>query len=214
MKKAVCCLAVIAAFSTIDVQAHQQGDYIVRAGLASVIPNDSSDKILGSDYELKVNTNTQFGLTLGYMLTDNWSVELLAASPFSHDISTDLSGLGDVATTKQLPPTLMVEYYFGDSQSQWRPYAGIGVNYTTFYDSDFNSTGKAAGLSDLELDDSWGLAANLGVDYMINDTWFANASLWYADIDTTAHYKAGSTSYSTDVHIDPLVVMVSAGYTF
>ncbi|NAW69125.1 outer membrane protein OmpW [Vibrio sp. V27_P1S3P104] len=214
MKKTVCGLAVLAALVSTHVLAHQQGDILVRAGLAAVVPNDSSDKILGSSDELKVNTNTQLGLTLGYMLTDNFSVELLAATPFSHDISTDLLGLGDIGKTKHLPPTVMVQYYFGEANSAFRPYVGAGINYTTFFDEKFNNTGKTAGLSDLKLDDSWGLAANIGIDYMLDDNWFFNASAWYANIETTAKYKFGGAAQSTDVKINPWVLMIAGGYKF
>lgn len=214
MKKTLCGLAILSALASTNVLAHQEGDVFVRAGLAAVVPNDSSDKILGSDEELDVDSNTQLGLTLGYMLTNNVSVELLAASPFSHDISTDLLGLGKVGETKHLPPTLMVQYYFMEPNSDFRPYVGAGINYTTFFDEKFNSTGTAAGLSDLKLDDSWGLAANIGVDYKINDNWFANAAVWYANIETTAKYRAGGQSMSTDVDINPWVFMIAGGYKF
>ncbi|WP_136486908.1 outer membrane protein OmpW [Vibrio sp. H11] len=214
MKKTLCGLAILSALASTNVLAHQEGDIFVRAGLAAVVPNDSSDKILGSDEELDVDSNTQLGLTMGYMLTDHVSVELLAASPFSHDISTDLGGLGKIGETKHLPPTLMVQYYFMEPNADFRPYVGAGINYTTFFDEKFNSTGKTAGLSDLKLDDSWGLAANIGVDYKINDNWFANAAVWYANIETTAKYKAGGVSQSTDVDINPWVFMVAAGYKF
>lgn len=80
MKRTACGLAVLAALVSTNVLAHKQGDILVRAGLAAVVPNDSSDKVLGSPYELEVNTNTQLGLTIGYMLTDNFSIELLAAT--------------------------------------------------------------------------------------------------------------------------------------
>ncbi len=190
MKKTICSLAVVAALVSPSVFAHSEGDFILRVGAASVVPNDSSDKILGSQYELEVNSDTQLGLTFGYMFTDNISLEVLAATPFSHDISTDLVGK-DIGSTKHLPPTVMVQYYFGDSQSKFRPYVGAGLNYTIFFDEGFNGTGKGAGLSDLKLDDSFGLAANVGVDYMINDKWFLNASAWYANIETEATYKAG-----------------------
>lgn len=213
MKKTVCGLAVVAALVSGNVLAHQEGDFIVRAGLAMVSPNDSSDKILGSDKELQVDSDTQIGLTFGYMLTDNISLEVLAATPFKHTISTDLLNQ-DIAETKHLPPTFMVQYYFGDASSEIRPYVGAGINYTVFFDEELNGTGTGAGLSDLSLDDSWGLAANLGVDYMLNEDWFLNASVWYADIDTTATYKAGSTEYSTDVQIDPWVFMIGGGYKF
>ncbi len=214
MKQTICGLAVLAALSSAPVFAHQEGDFIVRAGIASVVPNDSSDKILGSQSELTVNSNTQLGLTLGYMFTDNISFEVLAATPFSHKISTDLLGLGDIAETKHLPPTFMVQYYFGEANSTFRPYVGAGLNYTTFFDESFNSTGTNNALSDLKLDDSWGLAANVGFDYMLNDSWFLNASVWYANIETTATYKYGGAAQSTDVKINPWVFMIAGGYKF
>ncbi|EKF9768255.1 outer membrane protein OmpW [Vibrio cholerae] len=214
MKQTICGLAVLAALSSAPVFAHQEGDFIVRAGIASVVPNDSSDKILGSQSELAVNSNTQLGLTLGYMFTDNISFEVLAATPFSHKISTDLLGLGDIAETKHLPPTFIVQYYFGEANSTFRPYVGAGLNYTTFFDESFNSTGTNNALSDLKLDDSWGLAANVGFDYMLNDSWFLNASVWYANIETTATYKAGADAKSTDVEINPWVFMIAGGYKF
>ncbi|KQA97481.1 outer membrane protein OmpW [Vibrio metoecus] len=214
MKKTLCGLSVLAALMSTHVMAHQEGDVIVRVGVASVVPNDSSDKILGSQSELAVNSNTQLGLTLGYMFTDNISFEVLAATPFSHKISTNLLGLGDIAETKHLPPTFMVQYYFGESGSTFRPYVGAGLNYTTFFDEGFNSTGNNATLTDLKLDDSWGLAANAGFDYKLNESWFLNASVWYANIETTASYKFGGAAQSTDVKINPWVFMIAGGYTF
>ncbi|HCG9254979.1 TPA: outer membrane protein OmpW [Vibrio parahaemolyticus] len=214
MKKTICSLAVVAALVSPSVFAHKQGDFVLRVGAASVVPNDSSDKVLGSQEELKVDSNTQLGLTFGYMFTDNISLELLAATPFSHDISTDLLGLGDIADTKHLPPTLMVQYYFGEPQSKFRPYVGAGLNYTIFFDEGFNNKAKNVGLTDLKLDDSFGLAANVGVDYMINDQWFLNASAWYANIETEATYKFGGAKQKTDVKINPWVFMISGGYKF
>lgn len=217
MKKTVCGIAVIAALMSTNVLAHKEGDFIIRAGAATVSPNDSSGAVLdNSDLGFSVDSNTQLGLTFGYMFTDNISFEVLAASPFSHNIS--VNGLGKVADTKHLPPTFMVQYYFGQANSDFRPYVGAGINYTVFFDESLNGTGKSAGLSDLSLDDSWGLAANIGIDYMINEDWFLNASVWYADIGTTAKYKqtvnGTTTQYSTDVDIDPWVFMIGGGYNF
>ncbi len=214
MKKTLCSVAVLALLASGNAFAHKEGDFIVRAGLASVVPNDSSDKIPGTDKELEVDSDTQLGLTVGYMFTDNISFEVLAATPFSHNISTELGNLGDIADTKHLPPTFMVQYYFGQAESKLRPYVGAGINYTMFFDEGFNSHAKANGLSDLKLDDSWGLAANAGVDYMLNDDWFVNASVWYADIDTEATYKVVGTEVKTDVEIDPWVFMIGGGYKF
>nr|MBA2814457.1 outer membrane protein OmpW [Candidatus Pantoea persica] len=68
---------------------------------------------------------------------------------------------------------------------------GVGVNYAAFYDADFNQTGRNAGLSDLSVKDSWGVAGQVGLDYQINRDWMLNASLWYMDIDTEVKFKAG-----------------------
>ncbi|MCV5917958.1 outer membrane protein OmpW, partial [Escherichia coli] len=65
---------MVAALVSPSVFAHKQGDFVLRVGAASVVPNDSSDKILGSQEELKVDSNTQLGLTFGYMFTDNISL--------------------------------------------------------------------------------------------------------------------------------------------
>lgn len=209
MKKTVCGIAVLSALMSANVLAHSEGDFIVRAGAATVSPNDSSGAVAGSSsIEFGVDSNTQLGLTLGYMFTDNISFEVLAATPFSHNISA--TGLGEIADTKHLPPTFMVQYYFGDSESDFRPYVGAGINYTVFFDEG----SKNPAVSDLSLDDSWGLAANVGMDYMINDDWFLNASVWYADIGTTAKYKFNGTQFSTDVDIDPWVFMIGGGYNF
>ncbi|MFS1892534.1 outer membrane protein OmpW [Vibrio lentus] len=216
MKKTVCgiaVIAVIAALMSTNVLAHKEGDFIIRAGAATVSPNDSSGDVLDTaGVKFGVDSNTQLGLTFGYMFTDNISLEVLAASPFSHNISA--TGLGDIAETKHLPPTLMVQYYFGQANSDFRPYVGAGINYTVFFDESLNQGAKDLGLSDLSLDDSWGLAANIGMDYMINEDWFLNASVWYADIGTTAKYKFNGQQFSTDVDIDPWVFMIGGGYNF
>ncbi|PMH22956.1 outer membrane protein OmpW [Vibrio lentus] len=209
MKKTVCGIAVIAALMSTSVLAHKEGDFIIRAGAATVSPNESSGPVAGSSStKFSLDSNTQLGLTFGYMFTDNISFEVLAATPFSHNISA--TGLGEIADTKHLPPTFMVQYYFGTAESDFRPYVGGGINYTVFFDEG----SKIDGLSDVSLDDSWGLAANIGMDYMINDDWFLNASVWYIDIDTTAKYNLGGTDYSTDVDIDPWVFMIGGGYNF
>ncbi len=201
MKKAICTLAVLTALTSAQAFAHKEGDFIIRAGLASVVPNDDSDE-LAPGVKLEVDSNTQIGLTFGYMFTDNISFEVLAATPFSHDIAT--TGGPDIAETKHLPPTFMVQYYFGTAESDFRPYVGAGLNYTIFFDEKIDG-------GTLSLDDSFGLAANVGLDYMLNDDWFVNASVWYADIDTEATIN-GSTK--VDVDIDPWVFMISGGYKF
>lgn len=210
MKKLSVALLALTCLSC-EALAHQQGEFFIRAGTATVRPTEGSDNVLGMG-GFSVSNNTQLGLTFDYMVTDNIGIELLAATPFRHRVG--LGATGDLATVRQLPPTLMAQWYFGDAKSKVRPYIGAGINYTTFFDADFNQTGKDAGLTDLSVKDSWGAAGQVGLDYMVNDNWLLNMSVWYMDIDTEVKFKAGGEEQNIKTRIDPWVFMFSAGYRF
>ncbi|MCC4272818.1 OmpW/AlkL family protein [Marinomonas communis] len=183
--------------------AHEAGDMFIRGGLVNVMPSvdDNTDLGLGLD----VDNNLQIGLTGTYMYTDNIGVELLVATPFTHDITADGANGADVGEVSHLPPSLMAQYYFGTADSDVRPYVGAGLNYTIFFEEKLDSGAK------LELDDSFGLAAQVGVDYNISDNLFINASVWYMDINTDVTINGVDHG---DLDIDPVSVMASVGYTF
>ncbi|CAM3634119.1 outer membrane protein OmpW [Rahnella bruchi] len=210
MKAAYWALVAAAAFPAV-ASAHQAGDVIFRVGTATVRPTEGSDNVLGLG-SFNINNDTQMGLTLGYMFTDNIGMELLAATPFQHKVG--LKSTGTIAEVKQLPPSLMAQYYFGDKQDKLRPYLGIGINYTTFYDTNFNQTGRDAGLSDLSVKDSWGVATQAGLDYNLDDNWLINMSVWWMDIDTEVKFKAGGEQQNINTRIDPWVFMFGVGYRF
>lgn len=211
--------AIALALASPLAMAHKEGDFIVRAGAAVVAPNEDSstvriDGVGVPGTKATVNNDTQLGLTFAYMLTDHVGVELLAATPFKHSIG--LKGLdpavdGKLASAKHLPPTLTLQYFPLDSGSKWQPYVGAGINYTTFFEED--STGVLP-LTDVKLDDSWGLALQVGTDYMLTDRVMLNAALWYLDIDTKATANLGASRVAVDVDIDPWVFMVGVGYRF
>ncbi|MCY1401211.1 Outer membrane protein W [compost metagenome] len=220
-------LALIAPLA----QAHQAGDFIVRAGAATTAPNEDSGelkldgaKISGTKATL--DSDTQLGLTFAYMITDHVGIELLAATPFQHtvgvrglDAATGIGGLdGKLADIKQLPPTLSLQYYPMEPTSKFQPYAGVGINYTMFYDEDLTSARKQEGFSNLKLQDSVGLAGQLGMDYMLTDHILVNASVWYVDIDTKASVDGptalGVGRTKVNVDVDPWVYMVGVGYKF
>lgn len=210
MKIKALALAVVTLLPVV-ASAHQAGDFFMRAGSATVRPTGGSDNVLGLG-EFDVSNNTQLGLTLTYMATDNIGIELLAATPFRHKVG--LAATGTLATVHQLPPTLMAQWYFMGNNSQWQPYAGVGVNYTVFYDNDFNQTGRDAGLSNLSVKNSWGVAGQVGLDYQLTPDWMLNASLWYMDINTKVGFDSAAGHQSIDTHINPFVFFFGAGYRF
>jgi outer membrane protein len=210
MKLAKCALLVALAIPQLAL-AHEAGDFFMRVGTATVRPTESSQNVLGLG-GFNVSNDTQMGLTFTYMATDNIGIELLAATPFRHKVG--LNATGNIATVHQLPPTLMAQYYFLDSSSKFRPYVGAGINYTMFFDKSFNQTGQDAGLSDLKMKNSWGVAGQVGVDYQINRDWMLNASVWYMDIDTNVKFKAAGEQQNIHTNINPFVFFFGAGYRF
>jgi len=188
--------------------AVSKGDWITRFGGASVNPNDSSGQvgnIAGSG--VAVDDGQALFINVTYMIRDNIGLELLAATPFTHDISGtgSIAGLGKIAEVKQLPPTFSVQYHFAPKKT-FRPYVGGGINYTTFFSE------KAVGgtVTSISLDDSWGLAVQGGFDVDISKSWFFNADLRYINIETTAKTNVGNV----DVEINPWVLSIGVGTTF
>ena len=146
------------------------------------------------------------------MATDNIGIGVLAAWPFEHDIDAkgSIAALGTVAETKQLPPTVTLQWHLAPA-SNVRPYVGAGINYTNFFSED--TKGALAGHS-ISLDDSWGLALEAGVDIDINSDWFVSGQVWYLDIETDATLSGPTFNTNFDVEIDPWVVMLGIGKKF
>lgn len=213
-------LALAAPFA----QAFEAGDIIVRAGAITVDPREDSSTIATAvtgplaGTKATLDSDTQLGLNFAYMVTDKVGIELLAATPFSHDVG--VKGLpgnmdGKFGSIKHLPPTLSVIYYPLDKTSAFQPYVGAGVNYTWFFDDKLSSNAEGNGFNGLDLKDSWGLAAQVGMDYMLTDNIMLNAQVRYIDIDTEAtsnHAVLGKVK--VDVDVDPFVYMVGLGYKF
>lgn len=182
--------------------AYGAGDFFTRVGVAQVTPKNDNGALADGALAVDVQDKTDFAFTLGYRFHDKMGVELLAALPFKHDIALNGENL---ASTKHLPPTLTLQYYpLGGTQARVQPYIGAGINYTRFSD-------EQLAIGELDLDDSWGLAGQLGIDLLIDDNWALNAAAWYLDIDTDATVNGAAAG---TVEIDPIVVMAGLSYRF
>lgn len=213
----------VAMASAAPATAYEAGDWLVRGRVIAVDPREDSGTvkssvagpIAGSGVGLDSSVVPEVDFT--YMLTPNWGLELILASS-EHDAhgTGSLAGLGKMFDARTLPPTLTVQYHF-NTNGTVRPYAGIGLNYTLFFNEDATSDFKTAmgGKAKVDLDDSWGLAANVGVDYALNKDWFINADVKYIDMDTTATIKTNALGrLKVDVDIDPWVYGIGIGRRF
>ena len=210
--------------------AHEAGQWIFRAGVGQVAPksNNLSETIQDGGTTitaaLDVDSGTSLTLMGTYMFSPNWAFDVLASWPFKHDVNGSitvddgvdpLSFSGKVAEVEHLPPTFSVQYHFMPD-ADFQPYAGLGVNFTTFTSeklTDIVIDGENLGPigDDLSLDDSFGLAAQLGADWMLNDNWMVNFDVRWINIEsdmTVDGLEIGK------VKIDPWVYSLNVGYRF
>ncbi len=193
------------AFSAV-ANAYEKGDWLVRVGAGMVDPDSDNGRVDALDVGIDVDSGASLVFNGTYFVSSNVAFEVLAALPFKHDV--DLEGLGQVAEVKHLPPTFSLQYHF-DTGNNFRPYVGAGLNWTIFFDED--TEGALAG-TDLDLDDSVGLAAQVGADFDISDTMFVNFDFRYIDIEADAEVSPGGIEF--DVPIDPFVYSLTLGWKF
>ncbi len=204
------------------------GRWFVRIGAAGIEPNDSSSDarditgpvLHASDHPVlpllapgfdsygippgsKVDvrgTTSVFG-SVGRFLDDHWAVEgLLLAWPFKHDIygAGTLQKQGKLVTVKQLPPTLILHYYFNEPRSAWRPSLGIGLNYTRFFEARATPALEAytGGPTEISMKPSWGLGVFAGMQHAVNERLHINLTLGYVQVKTTATMITRNTMLS------------------
>ncbi|WP_110655650.1 OmpW/AlkL family protein [Salinicola halimionae] len=166
------------AFGTQAAFAYGAGDFYGRLDVAKT---DTDDGYADND------KSASFGV--GYMVQDKIGVELSSM--------TETQVHAEGGTFHQVPINLMAQYYpLGGMDSRVQPYAGVGVNYTSFSDESGGKVGS--------IDDSWGATGQLGVDLMVTDNFGFNAFAQYTDV-------SADISGGRDLDLDP--VTVGAGVT-
>jgi outer membrane protein len=184
--------------------AQQAGEWTISVGAHQVNPKSDNGSLAGGTVPIEVDSDVRPTITAEYFIRDNLGIEVLAAWPFEHDIN--VPGVGRVGSTKHLPPTVSLQYHFG--QGTVKPFIGAGINYTRFFSTE--TTGVLAG-TDLELDDSIGLAAHVGIDFEVGERGSIRVDARWMDIDTDA--KINGVDVGT-VEIDPLVYGVAYVFKF
>lgn len=198
-------LAAALVLAAAPAMAQSKGDWTIGAGVHQVAPKSNNGSLAGGTLKVDVDNDIKPTITGEYFIADNLGIEILAALPFKHDINID--GLGNVGSTKHLPPVVSLQYHF-NSKGKVSPFVGAGINYTTFFSE---KTGGALEGSKLKLEDSWGLAAHAGLDIAINDKGSLRVDVRWMDIDSKV--KLNGEKIGT-VNIDPLAYGVSYVFKF
>lgn len=196
---ATAALATAGIVAAQTAMAYQAGDLYVRGGIAKAdVTNDNGSLDVVGD--LEVSDERGFAYAIGYLFSNKLGVELNGTEAFEHQLST--TALGDATgTVDRMPINLMVNYYpLGGTAARVQPYVGAGLNYTRFSEEE---------LDGLDVDESYGLAGQLGVDLAITDYLLVGAFAQYADVNADVSF--GVTTLG-EADIDPTTI--GGGVTF
>ena len=102
----------------------------------------------------------------------------------------------EIATAKWLAPSMLLNYNFFSEDAAFRPYIGVGVNYTTFYDRRVTNGGQqvVGGPTRLSLTSSVGPIASAGIKYQPHTRWSVNVSYSISQVDTIGAVPPASAS--------------------
>ncbi|MCP1118983.1 outer membrane protein [Robbsia andropogonis] len=178
-----------------------QGDIIARIRSVSILPDVKTSGTL-STLGVGVNPSTVPELDFTYMVRNHIGVELILGTA-RHKVTSNVGSLGQIS---HLPPTLTLQWHFNPA-GRIRPYAGVGVNYTLFYDNHLNVAGEGVGVRN----HSFGPALQAGVDVQVSKRFFVNLDVKKLWIKTDA--TLGGQPIGT-LEIDPWVVGFGVGMKF
>lgn len=194
--------------------AAQAADNVVKASVSYYDTTGGADNVSGIGVppgaDVKINGAWTAIFTYERMLTPNIGVELVLGIPpkTTADAAGSIAFLGnDILSAKAVAPTLLVNYHFGAPEDKWRPYVGVGINYTKF-----TSVQSRLGWS-VEMGDSWGWAAAAGIDYAIDKNWGLYASLGYSDVKSNI-VATSATVLTAEVDFKPFVYSFGLSYKF
>ena len=121
-----------------------------------------------------------------------------------------------VSTARWLSPTVLLEYNFLSEDSKFRPYIGVGVNYTNFYDRKSTAQGNAGlgGPTKLSLTSSVGPAATVGLAYAISPRWHVYGSYSISRVNTNVTADTEGVIRTTTIKFGPQALVISGGYSF
>jgi outer membrane protein len=194
----------------------------VFGGVSNIGPKVSSGN-LGApslpNTKIDIDDATQVSGGFSYDLNDTWRVTFaVLALPFEHHIVGDgaINGVGKIASVKQLPPTVLLQYKFLDATAQFRPYVGAGLSYAYFFGEEGTATLTAltnpgGAPTTLSAKSKLAPSLQLGGQYAINSKWFVDVNVMKTWVKTTATL---STGQKIDAKLDPLSVDLWVGYRF
>ncbi len=210
-------LALVASMAS----AQSAGTWLGRLGMTTIAPQVSSGDMSAPSFpgtKSDVSSASQVSGGVTYMYTDNFSVDVPLALPFTHKLigAGALAGAGQIGEVQALPLTVFFQYRFLEANSQFRPYLGLGATYAYF----FNEKGGAAltamtnpggPTTTIKVDSKFTVTPQIGLTYAINDKLFVDVFYSKSMLQTRNTFSTGQT---LDITLDPASYGITIGTKF
>ena len=201
MKKNLLAVAVLCALTSGAAFAQQaESPWLVRVRAVHLDSANKDSTGLG----LSVNNKTIPEVDITYFFNKNVAAELILTVPQKHDLRSNGTNIGSL---KHLPPSLLLQYHF--DAPGFKPYVGVGVNYTRFSSVRFDPT-VAAALNPSIDKNSWGGALQVGVDIPLQKNLYLNVDVKKVYIKTDVFSSGTKGTFK----VDPVLVGVGLGWRF
>lgn len=204
----------------------------VFVGLAYLQNHSSLHNLSGYNTPPNLNLNVGNAATLGIVYVRNlpgpFSFELVLGYP--PRLRTDAEGSGwgalrgvGVTDVDVYSPTAFINYHFFGNYAKWDPFVGLGINYTKFTNTKaLPPLTGAQGPTQINLSDSWGAAAHVGLIYRFNPKWSVVGTVAIADVQsnlTSTSFSPVNPSVITSqakahINFHPIVYTLALGYSF
>jgi outer membrane protein len=212
IKTLVAAMAAVVSLVPIAAQAQAAAEnpWMVRVRAVDLLFQNGQSGGNGSVQSLNIKAQNQWipEFDVTYFFTKNIAAELVLTYPQQVNITSG-SGNTNVGKIAALPPSLLAQYHFTDLGA-FKPYVGLGVNYTIFGNrQNFPALGNSVTVNQSSL----GVVGQIGMDYMFDKNWGMNLDLKYATMSTEVKTVAGGTNLGT-LTLNPWMPAVGVTYKF
>lgn len=230
-------IAAVCICSNVDAQT--AGSNVVSFGWTHIAPLSSSTPLtitsIGgqpANQELagtggKAGSANTAGFSGEHYFTDDIGVALVGGFPIYLNLAGtgSLQHYGVVGKARPWAPQLLLRYHLFSAQSKFRPFVGVGVNYSWFTNArvtngDFISqTFGPGGSASVKASSSWNPVFEIGANYAFDKHWSAGLAVAYipasTEITLTGRTAAGLESTTkTKVYLRPIITCLSISYVF
>jgi len=210
-------------------RAEDYGPNTVRLGLYALFYHVSADPLSGPFVppgELKLDVQNTQTLYLAYVrdIGNHFNAEIaFGIPPKTNTVARGPATVGSVpysgeiiSTARWFSPSLVVNYVFLRPDSLVRPYLGVGLNYTLFYDRQSTAAGNAVagGPTELSLQPSLGPVGTVGLRFRLPRAFSAYVSYSFSRVRTHLEANTLGEIRTTNVSFGPEALVASVGYSF